>query len=189
MTEIEYELKFLLPEVHFLQLVKSVESRYPNVIKKDKIQINYYFDSLDNYLNKNGITCRIRQIGSTLVGQIKQHCDAKTFASEEINFDVADFPQEIEYKKHLLVYQGNLVTMRSSYQIHPKLKIECDINYYLGHQDFEVEIEYESNAYDMARQVAHELGLENLNLLCKSERFFQYSSSNRSRIKHSKVGS
>ena len=174
MTEIEYELKFLLPEVHFLQLVKSVESRYPNVIKKDKIQINYYFDSLDNYLNKNGITCRIRQTGSTLEGQIKRHCEVQNFVSEEIEFDVEKFPKELEYEKQLLVYQGNLVTMRSSYQIHPRLKIECDINYYLGQQDFEVEIEYESDTYHLARQIAHELGLKNVSLLHKSQRFFMY---------------
>ena len=172
MTEVEHELKFLTSEADFLQLIKSIECRYPEAIKKDKLQINYYYDSFDNYLNKQGITCRIRQIGGALRGQIKRHCDVKNFESTEMDFTVEELPQIIKYEKQILPYQGNLVTLRSSYQIHPKIKIECDVNYYLGWRDFEVEVEYELDAYNMAKQIVCELEMKESNLICKSERFF-----------------
>lgn len=172
MTEIENELKFMLSESEFYRFVNKIKCRYPEIICKEKLQINYYFDSPEGYLREQGITCRVRQVEGALLGYIKQHHINEDCGSAETKFVVETLPQSIQYKDRLLMYQGNLMTRRYSFQIASSVKIECDINYYLGQRDFEVEIEYETGLYDAARQAAYELGLIYPHSVSKSERFF-----------------
>ena len=72
-----------------------------------------------------------------------------------------------------MFYQGQLATHRKSYKILNAVKIECDVNMYLGHCDYEIEIEYSEEAYDQAKQIAEKLLLTNINLVNKYERFMK----------------
>lgn len=172
MTEIENELKFMLSESEFYCIMNEIKSQYPETICNEKIQINYYFDSVDGYLQKQEITCRVRQVEGTLLGHIKQHRMNKDYESAETKFALETLPQNIYFNGQLLIYQGNLITRRHSFKVASSIKIECDINYYLGRHDFEVEIEYEAGLYDIAWQTARKLGLKYLHSVSKSERFF-----------------
>lgn len=171
-TKIENELKFMLSELEFYCVVDKIKCRYSEIICKEKLQINYYFDSPEGYLRERGVTCRVRQVEGALLGDIKQHHMNKDFESSETKFAVETLPQSIQYDGQLLTYQGNLITRRHSFQVASSMKIECDINYYLGWHDFEVEIEYEAGLYEVAWQAARELGLIYPHSVSKSDRFF-----------------
>jgi uncharacterized protein YjbK len=148
MTEMEYKLN--INQQQFLMLYEKAKGLFPEIVPKRKLQINYYYDTPDLYLYQNEITLRIRQIDDILKLQLKTNkcCDEVKRTSDEYCVNVQKLPNNINTKElpinlsldcNLL---GSLVTERYSYIIKNGVKVEFDINYYLGFIDYEIEIEY-----------------------------------------------
>ena len=76
-------------------------------------------------------------------------------------------------RDNILLFQGELVTQRISFLVTPFVKIECDVNYYWGNCDYEIEIEYEDGYYDDAKQIADSLMLKDNNNDNKYDRFMK----------------
>lgn len=169
----ERELKYLLPSKKFYDVIDQIKTLFPNITEKNKLQINYYYDTDKLELLREGITCRIRQSEEKLLGQYKKHSSNDIHRSQESEFEVSQLSLQIERDGQILLFQGQLVTHRESYKISPSIKIECDINMYLGHCDYEMEIEYSEGMYDLAKQIAEKLSLTKINLISKYERFMK----------------
>ena len=171
--EEERELKYLLPMDSFYNVIDLLKKTFPDIITKEKLQINYYYDTDQYDLLRAGITCRVRQSGAELLGQYKKHSVEDVHRSQEIEFQLCQLPLIIEKNGQTMFFQGQLITRRKSYKISRAVKIECDVNIYLGCCDYEIEIEYSEEAYDQAKQIAENLSLTNINLVSKYERFMK----------------
>lgn len=167
----ERELKYLLYAEKFFEAIEQVKKIFPDIVAKDKLQINYYYDTDQYDLLHAKTTCRVRQSGSELLGQYKKHSVDDVHRSQEIEFQLERLPSKIEKDGRTMFFQGQLVTHRKSYQVAPTVKIEYDVNMYLGCCDYEIEIEYLNGDYDLAKCVAEQLSLTNINLINKYERF------------------
>lgn len=171
--EEERELKYLLPMDSFYNVVELIKKTFPDITTKEKLQINYYYDTDQYDLLRAGITCRVRQSGAELLGQYKEHSVEDVHRSQENEFHLCQLPSKIEKDGRTMFFQGQLITHRKSYKISRAVKIECDVNMYLGSCDYEIEIEYSEDAYDQAKQIAAKLLLTNINLVNKYERFMK----------------
>ena len=169
----ERELKYLLSAEIFYDVVEQIKKIFLNVSVKEKLQVNYYYDTDQFDLLQEGITCRIRQSEKGLLGQYKKHSAGDIHRSQEIEFQLCQLPSKIEKDGLTMFFQGQLVTHRKSYKISRTVKVECDVNMYLGNCDYEIEIEYLEEAYDLAKQIAEKLSLTNINLVNKYERFMK----------------
>ncbi len=180
---LEYEKKVLLTEDEYAVLADqcrgiSVES-----------QTNYYFDTDDFYMNRKGITCRIRAKNGKYKTTIKNHSISGLHCSMEV--DLCEGPEYNSkfYEVLGLHFQGELVTTRIILYKDAFCEAVLDQNAYLGHRDYELEVEYiqgcEDRALDYLKSVAECLVAANLAdsvdsfLLrvekdnTKSERFFK----------------
>lgn len=173
----EKEYKFLLPKDDFCNLYIMFSNKYINSVKEHKIQINYYYDTSSLSFHKQHITVRIRQDDSGLLGQFKKHHLCSTF-SDESNFDVDALPQTMFVNSCELELQGELVTMRDSIIISSDLRLDFDTNYYLGINDFELEIEYSNNNTRELKEVLQAMKDFVQCKYGKSTRFFQKSNCN-----------
>ena len=171
--EEERELKYLLPMDSFYNVVELIQKTFPDITTKEKLQINYYYDTDQYDLLRAGITCRVRQSGAELLGQYKERSVDDVHRSQETEFQLCQLPLIIEKNGQTMFYQGQLATHRKSYKISNAVKIECDVNMYLGNCDYEIEIEDSEEAYDWAKQIAEKLLLTNINLVNKYERFMK----------------
>lgn len=169
----ERELKYLLSMDKFYSVIEQIRKMFPDIAIKDKLQINYYYDTDQYDLLHAGTTCRVRQSGAELRGQYKEHSVDDIYRSQESEFQLCQLPSKIEKNGQTMFFQGQLVTHRKSYRISSAVKIECDVNMYLGNCDYEIEIEYSEEAYDQAKQIAAKLLLTNINFVNKYERFMK----------------
>ena len=90
-TETEY--KFLVSEEQFEKHFALFVKKYGKATTK--LQINYYYDTEGNTLNKNDITVRVRQGHDGLIWQIKRHaakCGA-LFSSDEYCGNLDSLPR------------------------------------------------------------------------------------------------
>ncbi len=187
---LEYEKKIMLTANEYHTL--AMTSRCQNMPKH--LQTNYYFDDDNFTMNKKGITCRIRHKNGKYTACVKNHntnhsdCSIELNLSEDIKFD----PQF--FKTIGLYCQGELVTERIVIYKDSDCEIMLDRNIYLGHTDFELEVEYcqegEPKAEKLIKSIASYLALnpkyENVdNYLnrvgkgkTKSERFFEMKQKN-----------
>ena len=169
----EFEFKYIVDQSTFCDLIDKIKTQYPNVIPKSKVQVNYYYDT-DNYdLHKQGVTCRIRLSEKGMIGQYKEHYRDDSHCSQETEFAVNELPKTIMIHDTTLLFQGELVTQRISFLVTPFVKIECDTNYYWGNCDYEIEIEYEDGYFDDAKQIADSLMLKDNNNDNKYDRFMK----------------
>ena len=136
---IEKEYKFLINEDIFYNIKQEIMKYHTSSVST--IQINYYYDDLDDSLFYNDITLRVRQIGKLLTKQTKERVhrrDALIISNEkEEKIDV--LPYMIENRYHML---GQMITERqriflTDYAGH----IDFDRNFYLGICDYEIEFE------------------------------------------------
>ena len=90
--EEERELKYLLPMASFYNVVELIKKTFPDIATKEKLQINYYYDTNQYDLLRAGITCRVRQSGAELLGQYKEHSVEDVHRSQENEFHLCQLP-------------------------------------------------------------------------------------------------
>ena len=135
---LEYEKKIMLTANEYHTLAMS--NRCKNIPKQ--LQTNYYFDDDDFSMNKKGITCRIRYKNGKYKACIKNHNTNHCDCSMELNL-----PEDVKFDPHFfktlgLQGQGELVTERIIIYKYAMCEVVLDRNIYLGHTDFELEVEY-----------------------------------------------
>ena len=134
---LEYEKKIMLRSEEYLAIILMM-CKNAHV----EIQTNYYFDTDDLSMDSKGITCRIREKDGKYRATIKNHktehpdCNMEENLSEKTKFD----PQI--FNAFGLKQQGKMVTQRIVVDNNSFYKMVLDRNTYLGHTDFELEIEY-----------------------------------------------
>ena len=149
-----------------------------------ELQINYYYDTEDEYFRRNNITCRIRQKDRRLVGTVKRHgVGGQNQHSSEERFKVNNLPHSFEVDARKVYLKGLLITQRLEVELCSKLCLVLDKNSYLGEIDYEIEIEYQEGCEQMVEGVM--VLMEKMlyteegknKVLSKSERFFRRLSS------------
>lgn len=169
---IEKEYKFLLYKEQFFETQRAAKAIFKHNTKF--LQINYYYDDDDNSLLKQDITLRVRQMGDSLLLQKKWHIMDSDIAviSDEIETELTSFPKVIDDKYYL---KGSLVTQRVRvFMDNSAGYIDFDRNYYLGACDYEVEIEINSGAENMAERCISLLKLNRASMVIgKAVRFFE----------------
>ena len=101
---IELEKKLLLTKEEYTCLLHHFGNKNQPVK-----QINYYFDTKDLSMNRQGITCRIRLKNGTYTATMKQHTSNSDFSTEtkmEVRNDLIDNA----FVDMNLSLQGELVT-------------------------------------------------------------------------------
>lgn len=152
-------------------------------------QVNYYFDTEDLKMNKKGITCRIRYKSGTYKTTIKNHKNSIKDCSVETVVNTTSELVEDVFTSMGLKLQGNLVTNRTIVLHQNAFSIFLDKNDYLGHIDYELEIEYmqsyDKHATQLIRDIAsilisngklssiEEFFARMQNSKTKSQRFFE----------------
>ena len=68
----ETEYKFLVERDKFYEILTLIKNRYTEAEYKEVIQINYYYDTDDNYLLANHTTLRVRQTERSLRLELKE---------------------------------------------------------------------------------------------------------------------
>ena len=147
----EYERKCLLNKEKYSCVIDKLTELYGN---ERKIQINYYYDTVDCKLASNGETLRIRQIENELKLEYKHNkrkIDGVRIC-DEYTKNIISLPKTIkgsvlQYKSADEVFYclGTLITERTNFEVEDVL-ISLDKNYYLGTVDYEIEIESEGFA-------------------------------------------
>ena len=181
---LEHEKKIMLTEDEYISIVMLMCKYAPM-----QTQTNYYFDTEDLSMNKNGITCRIRAKDGKFKSTVKRHYAGDKDYSTEIDGEVKDYFDLDTFKDMGLILQGSLVTERIVLHKEKFCKAVIDRNTYLGFTDYELEIEYAEGhgteaihiIKDIAKKLSDYLELypaeEFLNRVgkskSKSERFFE----------------
>lgn len=142
---LEYEKKVLITENEYDAIVNT----WCNGIKP-KIQINYYFDTDDLYMNKKGITCRIRAKDGKYKTTVKNHNTVRNDGSMEIDLCEQNKLDTKFFDALGLCHQGELVTERIVMYKDSFCEMVIDRNTYLGHTDFEIEVEYSEDCEQVA---------------------------------------
>lgn len=134
---LEYEKKIILTSDEYISIVLLMCKYVPM-----QSQINYYFDNDDLSMNKRGITCRIRADGGKYKATVKNHNSDHPDCSVEVDLiEKTEFDPQI-FNVFGLYHQGQLVTDRIVMHKDSNCKVVLDRNVYLGHTDFELEVEY-----------------------------------------------
>lgn len=180
---LERELKILLNADQYAKICAYIEKQYQGQYEKNK-QINYYYDTEDGYYNQKGVTIRVRRKNGTSKGTIKTHSVQGENCSEEMSFDVDRVPVALYYEERYLKLRGKLITNRISVKPNQGGLLLClDENLYLGHTDYELEIEYqdidETSANNFVKILECGISEELLPFVkgrtkTKSERYFDY---------------
>lgn len=181
---LELEKKILLTEKEYIALTTNLCRSVP-VLR----QTNYYFDTEDLSMNKNGITCRIRAKDGKFKSTVKRHYTGDKDCSNEIDGEVKDYFDLDTFKDMGLILQGSLVTERIVLYKDKFCKAVIDRNTYLGFTDYELEIEYTEGHGDEAMHIIKDIAKTLSNYLefypaeellnrvgkskSKSERFFE----------------
>ena len=181
---LEHEKKIMLTEDEYISIVMLMCKYAPM-----QTQTNYYFDTEDLSMNKNGITCRIRAKDGKFKSTVKRHYAGDKDYSTEIDGEVKDYFDLDTFKDMGLILQGSLATERIVLYKDKFCEAVIDRNTYLGFTDYELEIEYAEGhgteaihiIKDIAKKLSDYLELypaeEFLNRVgkskSKSERFFE----------------
>ncbi|NEW08699.1 CYTH domain-containing protein [Paenibacillus sp. SYP-B3998] len=158
---IEREIKQILTKELYEQLIASeFLATYP---KKQQLQINYYYDTSDYLLYESDITLRVRQKESNLSLEMKYPVEDKSTykVKREITKPILELPIEIELEHQFdgVSLQGkasliqSLVTERTRIYVDNDLFIDLDKSHYLGVTDYELEIEFNEDAYEDAHHI------------------------------------
>lgn len=177
---IEREKKFLLTQNEYRILLRHFSSTsYPSTVQR-----NYYFDTDNLVMNRNGITCRIRYKNGKLEATMKRHCRIiKDFSLEE-NMKQPNSIESNCFTDIGLKYQGCLTTQRTIILKTEAYELVLDKNNYLDVTDYELEIEYydsyEKEATQMHEQIIEVLRRNGIGTShikqtekSKSQRFFE----------------
>lgn len=139
---IENEWKFLVSKEQFGEIRLFFEENF-QIQKNSFEQTNYYYDTKDFCLSKEGITARIREKNKKLNGTYKKHLE--NGMSKEETFIIDSIPEFIMYGENRLIKLGSLTTKRDVFFVENICEICFDKNSYLGKTDYEIEIEFIGN--------------------------------------------
>ena len=106
-------------------------------------QINYYFDTDDFSMNRQNTTCRIRLKDGKYKVTRKRHSTGED-QSEETEMEIYNGLESNAFTNMGLKLQGELITKRCVVFKDANCEAVLDKNEYLGHTDYELEIEYTS---------------------------------------------
>lgn len=185
-TNIEIEAKVLIDEKGY----KAIKDKYEEYSKNAYLQTNYYIDTPDFYLRKNGMSLRIREFSNsyemTLKTPLSEGLLEKT---EEITKNAY-----LDMKKNNILPNGKIKQFVISLGIDPEmLKIQAtlqtervdidfesgvfsiDKNSYSGKVDYELEKESNNlkDAEEFLANICKEVGiLYNINKISKQARAF-----------------
>lgn len=175
LQEVETEYKYLISNEHFQELLSKCDNRY--TFLKHKLRVNYYYDTEDNALNGSKTTVRVRQNHNKMKLQIKKHRteNGVLSISDEYSGSVNELPftMRIPDVQDTVTLKGSLITEREIYTFGENSIICFDINMYLGICDYEIEIEISEADKQEALSVIEFLGLLQMPIMSKSERFFR----------------
>ena len=137
----ELEKKLLLTEDEYNYLMERLGYESSLVQKPITKQINYYFDTDDLVMNRKNTTCRIRLKDGEYKAIMKQH-SSNTDQSTETEMEIYKGLDNNSFTDMGLKLQGELVTERCVILKNIGCEAVLDKNEYLGHTDYELEIEY-----------------------------------------------
>lgn len=142
---IENELKVMLSTEEYNAIlnipIKSV---------KTATQINYYYDTPDFIMTDSRITYRIRKKNGLYVATIKTHLGNDSFKSDEHETFLGETFDDKCFTDMGLMLFGCITTERTSIICFDGVEVMLDKNVYLGHTDYEMEIEYQNNCDEKA---------------------------------------
>lgn len=133
----ECEKKLLLSEKAYNALMERFSSAQKQIVT----QVNYYFDTDDFAMNRQNTTCRIRLKDGQYKATMKRHA-AGTDQSTEAEMEIYAGLDHNAFTDMGLKLWGALTTHRCVLLKNPHLEVVLDRNEYLGHTDYELEIEY-----------------------------------------------
>ena len=139
----ELEKKLLLTEDEYDYLMEHLGYESPLIQKPITTQINYYFDTDDFSMNRQNTTCRIRLKDGKYRATMKKHSSSAD-QSTEIEMDIYNGLDSNAFIDMGLKLQGELITKRCVVFKDANCEAVLDKNEYLGHTDYELEIEYAS---------------------------------------------
>ena len=156
----EFEKKLLLSKEEYEYLMECFGYKSPLMQKPIIQQVNYYFDTSDFSMNRQNITCRIRLKDGKYKAMMKQHsCNADY--STETEMAIYSGLEKNAFIEMGLQLQGKLVTERCVILKDDACEVVLDKNEYLGHIDYELEIEYmekcEKNALSILEMIRNML--------------------------------
>lgn len=184
----EKELKLYLSKAQFLMLLNNYQE------SDCKIQTNYYYDTSDFWLFKNGYTVRMR-VSEDNLGKLqlktKRTSNTNYFDRDEyellknqkdipLTIKVDDpkykFPNIDIFSKRLgdqiLSLKGNLITVRHKIQI-GQVMCDLDESYFVGNKDYELEVESSPKEIGLVKEKLKDLGLNENSKLGKFSRMMQ----------------
>ena len=135
---LEFEKKILLSAAEYRLLLKTFIKKKENA----SVQINYYYDTNDFKMNGKGITCKVRSKNDNLEATVKSRCGKGSDCSVEVPVVIDDKLNVESFEIMGLQLQGGLITNRHEIYNDGICNAVLDCNYYLGHVDYELEIEY-----------------------------------------------
>ena len=139
----ELEKKLLLTEDEYDYLMEHLGYESPLIQKPIITQINYYFDTDDFSMNRQNTTCRIRLKDGKYKATIKKHASGGD-QSTETEMEIYNGLENNAFTEMGLKLQGELNTKRCVVFKDANCEAVLDKNEYLGHTDYELEIEYTS---------------------------------------------
>lgn len=148
----ECEKKLLLSEEAYNALMERFSSAQKQIVT----QVNYYFDTDDFAMNRQDTTCRIRLKDGQYQATMKRHA-AGTDQSTEAEMEIYAGLDHNAFTDMGLKLWGALTTHRCVLLKNPHLEVVLDRNEYLGHTDYELEIEYLPEYEKEARAVLKEV--------------------------------
>lgn len=137
----ELEKKLLLTEDEYAYLMEHLGYENPLIQKPITTQVNYYFDTDDFSMNRQNTTCRIRLKDGKYKATMKKHTSGSD-QSTETEMEIRNGLESNAFTDMGLKLQGELVTKRCVVLKDANCEAVLDKNEYLGHKDFELEIEY-----------------------------------------------
>ena len=148
---LEFEKKVLLTENEY----RLLAGRFRNAFIDS--QTNFYFDTEDLYMNRKGITCRVRKKDGKYKATVKKHDTGDLSRSTEIGiYEGSEINAEV-FGALGMTLQGVLTTKRCVIYKDFFLKAVLDRNTYLGYTDYEIEVEYirqwQTKALDFMKQI------------------------------------
>ena len=148
----ELEKKLLLTEDEYDYLMEHLGYESPLIQKPITTQVNYYFDTDDFSMNRQNTTCRIRLKDGKYKAIMKKH-SSDSDQSIETEMDIYDGLEDNAFTDMGLKLQGELITKRCIVFKDTNCEAVLDKNEYLGHTDYEFEIEYTSEHENNAQAI------------------------------------
>lgn len=174
--ETETEYKFLVSKEQFEKYFELLVKKYGKATTK--LQINYYYDTEGNTLNKNDVTVRVRQENDRLKWQIKRHTAkyGALYSSDEYcgSLDFLPWIVKLNEINEELILKGSLITERRTINFGTGGKLCFDFNIYLGAYDYEIEVEYSEQDKSIGDAIATIIDSDTKIIgVTKSNRFFK----------------